>query len=115
WHVLVETIYKGGFTMSKGAEFNWNEIERLLEEAEPFVNEYGDVVRMVYLGTVFQLTPSGKYYTFWTGTEEDFEMDSAWWERVEAEAEERGLFFTSGEGDPCDIYICRIEDTEEEE
>ena len=104
--------------MSKGAEFNWDEIERLLEETEPFVfNEYGDVVRAVYLGTVFQLTPSGKYYTFWTSnlTQEDVEADTEWWERVEAEAEKRGLFFTSGEGDPCDIYICRIEDTEEEE
>ena len=100
-----------------GAKFNWDEIEKALNEAEPFVNEYGDVVRMVYVGTVFSLTPSGKYYMPWTSnqTQEDIEADSAWWEKVEAEAEERGLFFASGEGDPCDIFIGRIEDTEEEE
>lgn len=100
-----------------GAEFNWDEIERALDAEEPFVDEAGNRVRMIYVGTVFSLTPSGKYYMPWTSnqTEEDVEADTEWWEKVEQEAEERGLFITSGEGDPCDIFIGRVEDTEEGE
>jgi len=100
-----------------GAKFNWDEIERLLDAAEPVVDEAGNRVRMVYLGTVFSLTPSGKYYTFWTGnqSEEDVEADTQWWEKVEEEAEKRGLFITSGEDDSCDIFIGRVEDLEEGE
>jgi hypothetical protein len=40
--------------------------------------------------------------------------DIAWQNQLDEEAGEHGLFVTSGEGDPCDIFVGQTRDTEEE-
>jgi hypothetical protein len=69
--------------------------------------------RGVYLGTVFALTPSGKYYTSWACgnvTEEEAALDEEWYEAVEEQLAKQDLYLTSGEGDPCDLFACEGRD-----
>ncbi len=85
---------------------NWDVIRTELDGMEWEDEGFGDFRREVFIGTAFSLTPSGKYYTPWACsnvTEEEAEKDEAWWEAAESEADARGLYLTSGEGDPCDI------------
>ena len=87
---------------------NAQEIRELLDQEEwqdtddPMRQE-----RCIFLGTVFQLYPSGKYYMPWACsnvTEEEAEQDEEWREAVEAALDEHGMYLTSGEGDPCDVF-----------
>jgi len=99
-----------------------------------------DWTRQIFVGSVFSLLPSGKYYTPWANSNveacqscresmsndpcdeenpctppEDYDgeepyhcevcQDHRWYARAEEELEETGLFLTSGEGDPCDLFI----------
>lgn len=63
---------------------------------------------MIFLGTVFALSPSGKYYMPWTTnqTVRDEIRDSAFYSALDDIAEEHGMWIESGEGDPCDIFAC---------
>lgn len=66
-----------------------------------------------YLGSVFAIMPSGKYYAPWTSnqTSADETRDAAFMEAFEAAAEHAGGWIESGEGDPCDMFFaCTIED-----
>ena len=79
-----------------------------------------------FLGTVFALCPSGKYYTPWAnsnvescnrckgkgcdfcghlGSREAFE-DQLYYETLDDLAEKHGMYIMSGEGDPCDVFVC---------
>ncbi len=86
---------------------NWEAIKRAciqncLQELE---REYdGSYLGRDYLGSVFSLTPSGKFYMPWTSnvTEVEAEVDSLWWEAVEESALEHGVYISSGDGD--DIF-----------
>jgi len=90
-----------------------------------YEDEEGDKIMSLYLGTVFNLFPSGKYYTPWAcsnvelcprckgegcnfcgnlGSREAFE-DEIFREELEKQAEKYGGWITSGEGDPCDIFF----------
>lgn len=66
----------------------------------------GCLVGLCYLGSVFSLMPSGKYYTPWCSNQtwRDAAMDSAFMELLESAAEAHGLCIESGEGDPCDMF-----------
>lgn len=79
--------------------------------------EPGRQERHVFLGTVFALTPSGKYYMPWACsnvTEEEANQDEEWREAVEEELAKHGMFLTSGEGDPCDLFAGESRDVEDE-
>lgn len=67
----------------------------------------GIEVRSVYVGSVMGLTPSGKYYTFWTTTqtEEEVEADMEWWARNQEAAERLGLVLEASDLDPLDVLI----------
>lgn len=75
-----------------------------------FRSELGAHVRQIFIGTCFALTPSGKYYMPWTtnASEEEAERDQEWFDTVETALEKRGMFLTSGEGDPCDLLVAEI-------
>jgi len=68
-----------------------------------------------YLGTVFALTPSGKFYMPWTTnqTADDVERDSRWYEALEQVATKHEGWTESGEGDPTDMYFMRYWPTPE--
>ena len=73
----------------------------------------GEMIKSVYLGTCFDLLPSGKYYMPWACsnvTEDEANQDEAWYNEVESKLGELGIYLESGEGDPCDLYICKIID-----
>jgi hypothetical protein len=104
-------------------DWNWDEIrEEALQCIEE--NEMGDQEGRMFLGTVFHLMPSGKYYQPFAcsnveaceeckgdgcdhcggiGSREAY-LDSLYQEALEAVAEANGMFVTSGEGDPCDVF-----------
>lgn len=58
------------------------------------------------LGTVFSLTPSGKYYMPWCSnfTEEEAEEDERWYTALDMVALEMGGWIEHGD-DPCDIFF----------
>jgi len=67
---------------------------------EPYLSEY--------VGTVFNVMPSGKYYMPWSTnvTEREANLDEAFTDGMEAYAFKRGFWFENGEGDPCDMFCC---------
>jgi hypothetical protein len=94
---------------------NVEAIRRELDEAEWQDSEPDRQERSVYLGTVFALYPSGKYYMPWACsnvTEEEADSDEEWREAVEVEFEKHGMFLTAGEGDPCDLFAMECRDVE---
>jgi hypothetical protein len=62
-----------------------------------------------YLGSVMQLTPSGKFYVPWTTnqTADDVERDGRWYAALEDVATKMGGWIENGEGDPTDLYFMR--------
>lgn len=105
------------FEATEGELFDWGWIknELNLEHDEPQEDEDGQKFRSLFLGTVMSLTPSGKYYLPFACsnvTENEAKLDELWRERLEAEAEKRGLFVFNGEGDPCDIFVGKMMEEE---
>jgi hypothetical protein len=72
--------------------------------------ESDDAVGSTYLGSVFALTPSGKFYMPWTSnqTRSDETRDGAWWDALDEIADEHGMWIEQGEGDPCDVFACTM-------
>jgi hypothetical protein len=111
-----------------------------IEGAETFDDMEGNKVQSVFLGTVFALMPSGKFYLPFacsnvapcprckgtgkhskypqscdfcqgTGTREGIE-DELMNEALDFEADKFGCFVHGGEGDPCDIFLSRVVENE---
>lgn len=88
-------------------KIDWTELVKQVEATEPQEGWGwdGEPAKVVFLGTVFDLMPSGKYHTpFACGnvTEEEAIRDVVWYTEMEYTANKHGLFLTSG-SDPCDI------------
>lgn len=67
--------------------------------------------RSVYIGTVFSLLPSGKYYTCFANSnvsEEDAQRDEKWYELVDLKLSEFDAYIQHGDGDPCDLFVEQI-------
>jgi hypothetical protein len=94
---LVDLI---GYTIEQlNKEIDAEEVEKI---------DYDTYQKSIYIGTVMNLVPSGKFYTPWACsnvTEEEAVRDEEWWERLNDLLAEHNMFTFSGEGDPCDIYI----------
>lgn len=87
-----------------------------LELADVQEDRERNKVKRVFLGTVFALLPSGKFYTPWACsnvTEDEARKDQEYIERLEVELEEIGCFLESGEGDPCDLFAVKVLEEEE--
>ena len=112
---------------------NPKEIRTEILNAEWHPIDEWTIERSAFLGTVFSLYPSGKYYTPFAcsniepctrckgdgsigkeecptchgvGSEEAYK-DEQFREQLELEASEMGLYVREGEGDPCDIFIAQ--------
>ena len=69
--------------------------------------------RTIFIGTVFNLLPSGKYYMPWAAsnvTEEEDLKDAEWFAQAETELEQINCYIDSGEGSPTDLFICEFRD-----
>ena len=122
-----------------GTIFNVDVIREEMQSADWMTIESGCVEeRSVYLGSIFALTPSGKFYTPWANSNvticqacvehgPDFDgatcgndacggkcceahADALWWGQAESELDAAGYSLESGEGDPCDLFAieCRL-------
>lgn len=87
---------------------NEYDLNDLKENAEAVIGYDGENLLSYYLGTVFSLTPSGKYYTPWACSnveEEEAEEDAEYFEAWEEFLSGTGASLESGEGDPCDLFL----------
>lgn len=76
--------------------WNWKEIEK----------------ESCFLGTVFSIMPSGKYYMPWANsnvTESEAYRDEVFMEVLEEIAHKHGGYIEAGEGDPCDLFFRRYD------
>jgi len=111
------------------SEYKWNRIISELDARfeEYLMNEYEvktwdeDPCYGIFVGTVFNMTPSGKYYLPFACsnvTIKEALKDEIFWSAMEDVLEEKELFHQSGEGDPCDVFFCkcldRLDDEEED-
>lgn len=91
--------------------FDWQEI-RLDSLNNP--DNDGQVCGITFLGTVFALSPSGKYYTpFACSNIDDIDaiLDSAFYAALDNVAESFDGWIESGDGDPCDLFFAtRLDD-----
>jgi hypothetical protein len=96
-------------------EWDWEAVKRGAQDNAEYDPEAEGKIGRVFLGTVFGLYPSGKYYMPWTTnqTSADETRDGAYHDALEQLAEENGGWIESGEGDPCDVYFAmHVEDDE---
>jgi len=96
-------------------EFNWEKIVQLVDSQPPEKDMDGNYIKIIYLGSVFNIMPSGKYYMPWACsnvTEEEMWEDQQYMEALEDVASEYGLFITASEGDPTDLLIGKVVDIE---
>lgn len=99
------------------AGFDW---DALVEQTKENVEEEdGQMVGRAFIGTVFSVMPSGKFYMPWaTGnvTLDEAGRDTIFMEHLEREAANRSGSIEGGEGDPTDLFFVRsfeIEDTDD--
>ena len=91
------------------AQFDWPALKAEALRNPHYDPDVEDDICSIFLGTVFALTPSGKYYMPWACsnvTDEEAAKDEAWYEALDAVVESYGGWIESGEGDPCDLFAC---------
>ena len=93
--------------------FDWDRIKRAAEQnpdqPEGSAEEFG----CHYLGSVFGIMPSGKFYMPWTTnqTRADVIKDQCYFDALQAMAAEHGCWVENGEGNPCDVFVwCHLPD-----
>jgi len=87
--------------------WDWDGIKADAENNPQPDGEDGNTVKCTFLGTVFALVPSGKYYTCFANSnveEDEAEKDEAWFEALDMIAAEHDMYIFNGEGDPCDLF-----------
>ena len=97
---------------------DWKQVANDCEVEDKRVEE-GTITGFSFLGSVFTISPSGKYWTFWACSNVDQrEMikDTAFMEALELVAADHGYWIESGEGDACDLFMCKYmgDDNEDE-
>lgn len=96
-------------------EFVWDRIE---QEARKncFVDEEGNIIASCWIGTVFALYPSGKYWTWWACSNvsrSERAKDEAYAFALEEVLDDKGFFQTCGEGDSTDVFFQKVIDKDE--
>lgn len=93
--------------------WDWDKIVEKCKGEETY-----DGAKWEFIGTVFNLAPSGKYYMPWTTnqTADDVRKDEAFYAALDEVAEKHGGYISAGDGDPCDLFFCLpAEDDDETE
>lgn len=73
-------------------------------------NDYDTHYARYFIGTVFSIYPSGKYYMPWANSNVSLIeacKDSIFHETLQEKLEKMDLWLESGEGDPCDLFVCK--------
>ena len=97
---------------------DWERVEKDCEDEDGQRTEDGDTTGSSFLGSVFSIMPSGKYWTFWACSnvdQKEMMKDTAFNEALELVANEHGYWIEAGEGDPCDLFICKLMEEQEDE
>lgn len=90
----------------------WDYVEKQCKEYS--AEEDGETIGFCLLGSVFEIMPSGKYWTWWAyGNTSQHERikDTAYSEALEKVASNHHYWIQSGEGDACDLFICKSIET----
>lgn len=77
--------------------------------------EEGKEIKCLYIGTIINMSPSGKYYLPFAHSnvsEKEAIRDEIFWCAFEELLNEKGLWTENGEGDALDIFICGVFDKE---
>jgi hypothetical protein len=98
-----------------------------LTQSDDLVDDSGNIIGRAFIGTVFTLTPSGKYYMPWAcsnlevcgncngqgcdecghiGSMEAYQ-DELWAEALDRVCHEHGFWAEGGEGCPTDLFVAR--------
>lgn len=101
--------------------FRWGAILQEIEDNK-YRDHYsccsdGELRGTCFIGTVFSIMPSGKYYTPWACsnvTELEALHDEGFTSALEEVAGEYGLYLESGEGDPCDLFFGKTFEEDED-
>jgi hypothetical protein len=98
---------------SLGSKFALDCIEsftgELIEDTDNLYAEDDFKYYADFIGTVFYVMPSGKFYMPWACsniTWLEAAQDHCFREGLESELDKHGFWLESGEGDPCDLFIC---------
>lgn len=92
---------------------DWGKIRK--DWAENREERDGDIICSSYMGTVFQIMPSGKFWTIWAAsnvTAREQIMDTAFNCAMEQVSSEAGCWIENSENDPCDLMICKVAEAE---
>lgn len=80
------------------------------ESEDNYHEGYPDTCEAYFLGTVFAIMPSGKYYTAWANsnvTDQEAYQDQHMMDFLEEFAGIHNCWIESGMGDPCDLFLYR--------
>ena len=72
-------------------------------------DEDGNMIESYYVGTLFNIMPSGKYYMPWTSNQtwSDIVKDTYFSEKLEEKLDDLSMWLESGEGCSTDLFVCR--------
>jgi hypothetical protein len=111
WYIREQTMLE-----RVSEQFDWLKIIECLDTTEQTLCEDSEgYQKMHYIGTIFQLSPSGKYYTPFANsnvTQQEADLDEAYWNALDSELDKRGMWRESGEGSTSDIFFCRAVTTD---
>lgn len=100
-------------TLEELIGYTIEELQAALDK-EDAVEVEDHIERHMFLGTVMNLTPSGKVYMPWSSgvTEDEAKRDEEFWENLNNILSAHGIFVFSGEGDSCDILVGKVVENE---
>ena len=103
------------FTKQIESEFVWDKILHELEDPdEDYIvdDDFNECkYASLYVGSVLNLYPSGKFYMPWACSNienvREALLDECYREALKRKLDSLSLWMESGEGDPLDIFFCK--------
>lgn len=89
------------------------DLQKLRQEFERAKTEREDgvLIKRIYLGSILDLLPSGKFYMPWACSNvnlAEVEQDQWWFMTAEREVARLGAFLENGLGDPTDLFAVQV-------